>query len=105
VLATGGGTADRCIKFWNGSNGALLNSIDTGSQVCALLWSKHEKELLSSHGFSDNQLCIWKYPRSATHTHTLRPAHRRLPRGPSPGTLSQPTPVFLCARVCLCHLA
>lgn len=62
VLATGGGTADRCIKFWNGANGALLNSVDTGSQVCALLWSKHEKELLSSHGFSENQLCLWKYP-------------------------------------------
>jgi len=62
ILATGGGTADRCIKFWNGANGALLNSIDTGSQVCSLLWSKHEKELLSSHGFSENQLCLWKYP-------------------------------------------
>ena len=22
----------------------------------------NEKELLSSHGFSDNQLCLWKYP-------------------------------------------
>jgi len=62
ILATGGGTADRCIKFWNGANGALLNSVDTGSQVCSLLWSKHEKELLSSHGFSENQLCLWKYP-------------------------------------------
>ncbi len=62
ILATGGGTADRCIKFWNGGNGALLNSVDTGSQVCSLLWSKHEKELLSSHGFSENQLCLWKYP-------------------------------------------
>lgn len=63
LLATGGGTADRCIKFWNGTNGAMLNSVDTGSQVCSLLWSKHEKELLSSHGFSENQLCLWKYPR------------------------------------------
>lgn len=66
LLATGGGTADRCIKFWNGANGALLNSVDTGSQVCSLLWSKHEKELLSSHGFSENQLCLWKYPRSVS---------------------------------------
>lgn len=31
-------------------------------QVCALQWSKHEKEILSSHGFSQNQLCLWKYP-------------------------------------------
>lgn len=30
--------------------------------MCALQWSKHEKEILSSHGFSQNQLCLWKYP-------------------------------------------
>ena len=35
LLATGGGTADRSIKFWNTHTGALLNSIDTGSQVRA----------------------------------------------------------------------
>ena len=31
--------------------GALLNSIDTGSQVCSLQWNRHEREILSSHGF------------------------------------------------------
>lgn len=62
VLASGGGTADRTIKFWNTSTGALQNSIDTNSQVCGLLWSKSEKEILSSHGFSHYQLCLWKYP-------------------------------------------
>ena len=62
ILATGGGTADRCIKLWNASSGTLLNSIDTGSQVCSLRWNPHEKELLSSHGYAKNQLCLWKYP-------------------------------------------
>ena len=62
LLASGGGTADRCIKFWNTHTGACLNSIDTHSQVCALQWNRHERELLSSHGFSQNQLCLWKYP-------------------------------------------
>jgi cell division cycle protein 20 (cofactor of APC complex) len=65
LLASGGGTADRCIKFWNASSGSLLNSIDTGAQVCALQWSPMEKEILSSHGFADNQLCLWKYPTMA----------------------------------------
>lgn len=65
LLASGGGTADRSIKFWNTSTGALLNSIDTHSQVCALQWSTHERELLSSHGYSQNQLCLWKYPSMA----------------------------------------
>jgi len=62
LLASGGGTADRTIKFWNTQAGTLLNSIDTGSQVCSLLWSKHQREIVSSHGFSHNQICLWKYP-------------------------------------------
>jgi cell division cycle 20, cofactor of APC complex len=62
LLASGGGGADRCIKFWNTQTGSCLNSVDTGSQVCALLWNKNERELLSSHGFTQNQLTLWKYP-------------------------------------------
>lgn len=62
LLASGGGTADRTIKFWNSSSGAVLNSIDTGSQVCSIVWSKHQRELCSSHGYSENQLILWKYP-------------------------------------------
>lgn len=65
LLASGGGTADRTIKFWNTHTGAMLNSIDTGSQVCSLQWNRHEREILSSHGFSQNQLCLWKYPSMA----------------------------------------
>mmetsp|Transcript_5372 Transcript_5372/g.15608 ORF Transcript_5372/g.15608 Transcript_5372/m.15608 type:complete len:577 (+) Transcript_5372:65-1795(+) len=61
LLASGGGTADRSIKLWNSNSGAMLKSIDTGSQVCSILWSKHQRELCSSHGFSENQLILWKY--------------------------------------------
>lgn len=32
------------------------------SQVCSLLWSEEYKELISGHGFMQNQLIIWKYP-------------------------------------------
>lgn len=62
LLASGGGGGDRCIKFWNTHTGACLNSVDTGSQVCASVWNQHERELLSSHGFDQNQLTLWKYP-------------------------------------------
>ena len=61
VLASGGGTADRTLRLWDASSGALKNSVDTRSQVCAVLWSRRDKELLSSHGFSDNQLVLWRY--------------------------------------------
>jgi cell division cycle 20, cofactor of APC complex len=144
ILASGGGTADRTIKFWNTSSCTLLNSIDTGSQVrvvprllkrsedgqgarpaqfqddlskksdvprrsrlapfvsqvCALLWSKHNKELVSSHGFSEFQLCLWKYPRMVKikelKGHTARVLHldqvRRPPRTASPCRLCDACP-------------
>lgn len=103
LLATGGGTADRCIKFWNTvstaqhsanaalsanratrdsldltstaelppisdedldgpANAHLLKTHDTGSQVCNLLFSQLTSELVSTHGFSQNAINIWKYP-------------------------------------------
>jgi cell division cycle 20-like protein 1, cofactor of APC complex len=33
VLATGGGTQDTMIRFWNTQTGSLLHELDTGSQV------------------------------------------------------------------------
>lgn len=62
LLTSGGGTADRCIKFWNTLTQQPLQSVDTGSQVCNLAWSKHTKELVSTHGYSQNQILIWRYP-------------------------------------------
>lgn len=61
ILASGGGTIDRTIRIWNSSNGSNLKCVDTGSQVCAIQWSDTHKELVSSHGFSDNQLIVWRY--------------------------------------------
>lgn len=31
-------------------------------KVCALLWSNTYKEIVSGHGYANNQLTIWKYP-------------------------------------------
>ncbi|KAI9681480.1 MAG: substrate-specific activator of APC-dependent proteolysis [Caeruleum heppii] len=62
LLASGGGTADRRIKFWNTQTGEMINEIDTGSQVCNLAWSKNSNEIVSTHGYSQNQIVVWKYP-------------------------------------------
>ena len=35
LLASGGGTADRCIRFWNSATNTALNCIDTGMR-CAV---------------------------------------------------------------------
>jgi len=64
LLASGGGTADRHIRFWNTSTGACIGERDTKSQVCCIKWSKtYKNELVSSHGFSQNQLIVWDYPK------------------------------------------
>jgi cell division cycle 20, cofactor of APC complex len=62
LLATGGGSYDRHIHFWNTTSGARVNSIDTGSQVTSLRWSTTYRELVSSSGFPANSLSIWSYP-------------------------------------------
>lgn len=62
LLATGGGTADRRIRFWNTLTGTCINEIDTGSQVCNLAWSKNTNDLISTHGYSKNHVAVWKYP-------------------------------------------
>ncbi|KAJ8039890.1 Cell division cycle protein 20-like [Holothuria leucospilota] len=79
LLASGGGTADRHIRFWNVNNGTCINSVDTKSQVCSLLWNKEYKELVSGHGYAQNQIVIWKYPTMHRVTellgHTARILH------------------------------
>ena len=62
VICSGGGTADRCIRIWNSNNGSLMNTVDTKSQVCSLVFAPEYKELVSAHGYAHNQVTIWKYP-------------------------------------------
>ncbi|KAH7032865.1 WD40-repeat-containing domain protein [Microdochium trichocladiopsis] len=62
LLASGGGTADRRIIFHDTVRGTVINEIDTGSQVCNLQWSKNSNEIVSTHGYSQNQIVVWKYP-------------------------------------------
>lgn len=70
LLASGGGTADRHIRFWNTRTGQKIQELDTGSQVCNLQWSKNTNEIVSTHGFSQHQIVVWKYP-SMTEVVTL----------------------------------
>ncbi|KAJ2727023.1 substrate-specific activator of APC-dependent proteolysis [Coemansia sp. Benny D115] len=63
LLASGGGTDDRCIRMWNTATGAQLSSHDTRSQVCGLAWSPDGAELVSTHGYSQNHVVVWGYPQ------------------------------------------
>jgi cell division cycle 20-like protein 1 (cofactor of APC complex) len=42
--------------------GSALSHIDTGSQVCSLLWARNCNEIVSAHGYSLNQIVAWNYP-------------------------------------------
>ncbi|CAO3664719.1 unnamed protein product [Rhizopus stolonifer] len=70
LLVSGGGTADKTIKYWNTLKGTMVSSHDTGSQVCNLIWSKLTDEVVSSHGYANhwlsqsNQINIWKSNRN-----------------------------------------
>lgn len=67
ILATGGGTADKTIKFWN-DRGECTKSVETDSQVTGLIWSPDAySEIVSAHGFStltadSFPVCMWNYP-------------------------------------------
>lgn len=62
LLASGGGNTDRCIRLWNTTNNVEMKCVDTGSQVCNLLWSGNVNEIVSTHGYSTNEIVVWKCP-------------------------------------------
>jgi len=76
LLASGGGSQDKHIRFWNTTTGKALECYDTESQVCNLAWSRHANEIVSTHGYSQNQIILWKYPTmeqlAILKGHTLR---------------------------------
>ena len=64
VLATGGGSKDKSIKIYSCDCNKLIRNINTGSQVCALVWNEKEKEIISSHGYNKNQIIFWNYEKN-----------------------------------------
>jgi cell division cycle protein 20 (cofactor of APC complex) len=60
TLASGGGTKDKCIKFWDVLEERVEKSVVTSSQVCSLTYLPKYKELISSHGYTENDIILWK---------------------------------------------
>lgn len=61
LLASGGGTIDRCIRFWNTGTGARVGTFNTGSMVSNLAWSRNTNEIVSTHGYPHNTVAVWRY--------------------------------------------
>lgn len=62
MLASGGGTADKTLRFWNIHTLEEIGSVDTKSQICNLKFSKNSQELVTTHGYSQNNVMVWRYP-------------------------------------------
>ena len=60
LLVTGGGSTDKTMRFWNTELGKCVNIVDAESQVCNLLWHQEYREVVSSHGYANNQISIWR---------------------------------------------
>jgi WD40 repeat protein len=76
MIVTGGGTADKALRMWNTTSGETIKKMETGSQVCNVFWNAAYNEVLSSHGFSQNHLALWKgtdlAPIASFHQHKER---------------------------------
>eukprot|EP00826_Nyctotherus_ovalis_P004540 TRINITY_DN10993_c0_g1_i2.p1 TRINITY_DN10993_c0_g1~~TRINITY_DN10993_c0_g1_i2.p1 ORF type:complete len:350 (+),score=47.54 TRINITY_DN10993_c0_g1_i2:435-1484(+) len=62
TLATGGGTDDKTIRVWDTCNRECEEVVKVNSQVSSLQFNKKYKEVVSSHGFHENQITVWSYP-------------------------------------------
>lgn len=67
LLATGGGSKDRTIKFWHTTTGTLLHEIQTSGQVTSLIWSTRYKQIVATFGFGDIDdpilITLYSYPQ------------------------------------------
>lgn len=75
LLATGGGSSDRNIHFFSSTSGSRLSSMQCTSQVTSLTWSPTHREIVSTHGFPDNQITVHSYAQNTLSKIIDIPAH------------------------------
>lgn len=64
LLATGGGSNDKTINFWNTATGSRVKTIETGSQVSSLNWgfaNETGMEVVATHGYPTNSISLYNY--------------------------------------------
>ena len=64
ILVSGAGTADRKLRVFDTSKEECISISDTGSQVCNLSFDPEGECLISTHGYSLNQLIVWNHSRN-----------------------------------------
>ena len=74
LLATGGGTGDATVHFWNSTTGARVNSLQTPSQVSTIQFTPCAREIFTTHGYPTNSIMVHAYP-SLNKVAEIRAAH------------------------------
>lgn len=64
MLVSGAGTADRKLRIFDTAKCEQVAKIDTGSQVCNLTFDRDGDSLISTHGYSLNQMIVWNYSKN-----------------------------------------
>ncbi|XP_051912638.1 fizzy-related protein homolog, partial [Hippocampus zosterae] len=59
LLASGGGAADQHIRMFSTQSLTQLQAVNTGSQVCNLLFSPISDQMVSTHGYALNEINVW----------------------------------------------
>ncbi|KAI2602504.1 WD40 repeat-like protein [Hypoxylon sp. NC1633] len=52
LIATGGGSNDKCIHFYHTTSGAALATISVAAQVTSLIWSTTRREIAATFGYA-----------------------------------------------------
>lgn len=83
LLATGGGSRDKNIRFWHSKSGTLISKHKTKGQITAVVWSRSKKELLVTFGFGDcsdknSILAVYSYPAMKLKVKVNAPSDMRI---------------------------
>ncbi|KAI7924005.1 WD domain-containing protein [Pyricularia oryzae] len=66
LVATGGGSNDKCIHFFHTTSGAALATIAVASQVTGLIWSTTRREIAATFGYAQPEhpfrIAIFSWP-------------------------------------------
>ncbi|KJR84121.1 cell cycle regulatory protein [Sporothrix schenckii 1099-18] len=66
LVATGGGSNDRCVHFFHTTSGTPLATIFVSSQVTSLIWSTTRREIAVTFGFAhpghDIRIAVYSWP-------------------------------------------
>ena len=66
LVATGGGSNDKCINFYHTNSGTILAIINVAAQVTSLMWSTTRREIAATFGYAQPEhqvrIAVFSWP-------------------------------------------